>query len=291
MVNHESMTLPARRRALATAVRAARAAGEVMRRNLRSAKIVHLATQHDIKLDLDVRCQKLIERQLLRDFPETGVLGEEGTAGRAETPLRWVVDPIDGTVNFTYGIPHACVSIALQASGAGPARAGADGVPAETLVGVVYDPFCDELWTAIRGQPARLNGHLIRVSDRRRLGEAIITVGFGKYDTVLDQMLPLFTALTHRVRKIRIMGSAALALTYVATGRFDAYLEAGVRLWDIAAGGLVVECAGGRFDRQAVAGDHVYALNANNGALAPVLRRYSRLGLAADAERSRSKSG
>src|SRR5438876_4387165 len=100
--------------ALDRAVHAAKAAGELMRRNFRSTKKINFATQHDIKLELDVRCQKLIERTLRQAYPQIGILGEEGVLGDTQTEHRWVVDPIDGTVNFTYGIPHCCVSIALQ---------------------------------------------------------------------------------------------------------------------------------------------------------------------------------
>ncbi len=264
------MKLTEQKRALTVVVAAARAAGQLMRRNLRSPKTINSTTRHDIKLELDVRCQKLIARRLLAAFPATAVLGEEGVAGDPDSLLRWVVDPIDGTVNFTYGIPHACVSIALQLRHA----ASDDDASFTTMVGVVYDPFCDELWTAIRGQPARLNGRVIRVSNRNQLGEAVISLGFGKEAAVLAGMLPALGALAHRVRKVRIMGAAALALTYVASGRFDAYLEPGLRLWDIAAGGLIVECAGGEFWCRQVTGEHVFEINANNGRLRPQLERH-----------------
>src|SRR5436190_245923 len=145
-------------KALACAVTAAQAAGTLMRSNARSVKKINEATQHDIKLELDVRCQKLIERTLRRSFPSIAVLGEEGTLGNINAEFRWVVDPIDGTVNFTYGIPHCCVSIALQErlgrtfededEGRGRARAQESSVAVhsdlkyQTIVGVVYDPFC-----------------------------------------------------------------------------------------------------------------------------------------------------
>src|SRR6266704_6057141 len=105
------------REALAVAVTAARAAGKMMREHFRSPKKITVATQYDIKLELDLLCQKRIERTLRRAFPKIALLGEEGVAGDPKAEQRWVVDPIDGTVNFTYGIPHACVSIALQVSG------------------------------------------------------------------------------------------------------------------------------------------------------------------------------
>jgi myo-inositol-1(or 4)-monophosphatase len=253
------------RSAAACAVVAAREAGVLLRRNLRLVKRVNEATRHDLKLELDVRCQRLIERRLRSGFPGVALLGEEGTTGSEESAWRWVVDPIDGTVNFAHGIPHACVSIALQER-----QVDADGPAVKrgiyrTVAGVVYDPFLDELWEAVAGAAALLNGRRIRVSQRRRLGEAIVTIGFAKHPSSLQRMLPVFGRLVHRVRKLRIMGSAALGLTYVATGRFDGYVETGLRLWDIAAGALIVECAGGRCDCLPVRGRHRYALAASNG--------------------------
>jgi len=257
--------------AQSAAVRAAHAVGALMRRHLHASKRAHMATQHDIKLELDVRSQALIEKTLRSAFPNVALLGEEGTSGDTSAPYRWIVDPIDGTVNFAYGIPHACVSIALQ----GRAHAAnladyPDGY--DTLVGVVYEPFLGELWTAIRDQPARLNGKIIRVSQRRRLREAVVSIGFTKSRESLEATLPYFNKLVHRVRKIRMMGAAALGLTYVACGRFDAYIEREIRIWDIAAGGLIIECAGGEFWHQALPGEHRYRATASNGLLRRALR-------------------
>ncbi len=265
-----TMNLKEQREALQTAVAAALSAGRLMRQHAHSPKKIHAATRHDIKLELDVRCQKRIERHLLARFPDSGVLGEEGVAGNAASPLRWVVDPIDGTVNFTYGIPHACVSVALETRD--PDSAGGF----QTVVGVVFEPFSGELWTAIRGQPARLNGRPVRVSNRRRLEDTVVSVGFGKDAAALNRMLPMVQRLVHRVRKIRIMGSAALALTYVASGRFDAYAEPRLSLWDIAAGGLIVECAGGTYQTRPVAGEHAYEVVATNGLLHRAFERQLR---------------
>jgi myo-inositol-1(or 4)-monophosphatase len=258
------------------AVKAARAAGALMRRNQYTAKTVNAKTSHDIKLELDVRCQKLIERLLHADFPQIALLGEEGDAGDAGARYRWVVDPIDGTVNFAYGIPHACVSIALQILSPRSGVLGRKATPSstrhpscsyETMVGVVYDPFQEELWTAIRGQPARLNGKVIHASRRSTLREAIVSIGFAKSRSNLECALPYFIWLVRRVRKIRMLGSAALGLTYVATGRLDAYIERGINLWDIAAAGLILECAGGRFWREPIAGKERYRMVASNGLL------------------------
>jgi myo-inositol-1(or 4)-monophosphatase len=251
------------KRALAVAVVAARAAGALMRRNARVPKRINLATQHDIKLELDVRCQRLIERQLRAAFPASSVFGEEECAGDPAATLRWVVDPIDGTVNFTYGIPHACVSIALQER-TRPSRRDQPGEAGfRTVLGVVYDPFCEELWTAAGEGPARLNGRRVRVAMRHRLEEAVVSLGFGKQTAVLQHLLPAFSTLADRVRKLRIMGSAALALTYVASGRFDAFVELGLGWWDIAAGGFIVERAGGEFWRRELAEGHYEVIVTN----------------------------
>ncbi|MGA2751025.1 MAG: inositol monophosphatase family protein [Verrucomicrobiota bacterium] len=255
--------------ALACAIRAARAAGALMLRNRRADKIINEQSRHDIKLELDVRCQKLIQKTLFAAFPNSLVFGEEGAAGPDGAPWRWVVDPIDGTVNFSYGVPHACVSIALQQRVPSPAQW-------VTLLGVVLDPFCDELWSAIRGGPARLNGRPIHVSRRRALADSMVSIGFAKNDASLLENLPVFIALVRRVRKIRMMGAAALGLAYVASGRFDAYIESGISLWDIAAGGLIVQCAGGEFWHRPLDIPNQYRMVASNGLLRGKLERVAR---------------
>jgi myo-inositol-1(or 4)-monophosphatase len=219
-------------KALTSAVKAARAAGKVMRDNWYRPKRVNLADAHDIKLELDVRCQKLIEKILRAAFPEIPLLGEEGDSGDVNSEYRWVVDPIDGTVNYFFGIPHAAVSIALQRH-------------ARTIIGVIYDPFTGELWTVVRGGRTKLNGRVVRASNHSRLGDAVIAMGFSKSKENLEKSLPHLNRLARGAKKIRIMGSAALELAYVASGRLDVYIERTINLWDIAAGGLMVECSGG----------------------------------------------
>ena len=220
---------------LATAVSAARAAGELIRANFGTNLNVTGFEAHDIKLDLDVRAQELITRILLERYPDHALYGEEGIAGNQESEWQWIVDPIDGTVNYFYNIPHFCVSIALRHAG-------------EIQVGVIYDPMRDELWEVERGGTATLNGAPIKVSPRTQLSDAIVSVGMSKTKTTIAQGLPLLAKYVERVRKCRLMGSAALDLAYVACGRLDAYIEQSVNLWDIAAGKLLVEAAGGRIE-------------------------------------------
>ncbi len=230
--------------ALATAVKAARAAGGVMRANWNLPKRVNSAEAHDIKLELDVQCQALIEKILAAAFPQIPVLGEEGDTGDVNAEYRWVIDPIDGTVNYFFGMPHAAVSIALQCH-------------AESVVGVIYDPFTDEIWTTTKGAPTRLNGKIIQVSQRTELNDCIIAMGFSKSRDNLQKSLPHLIRISRQAKKIRILGSAALELAYVASGRLDAYIERTINLWDIAAGSLLVENAGGE----------CYTLPAPNGKL------------------------
>jgi myo-inositol-1(or 4)-monophosphatase len=220
--------------ALTAATKAARAAGQVMHANWHKPKRVNSAEAHDIKLELDVQCQALIEKILATAFPQIPVLGEEGSTGDTSAEYRWVIDPIDGTVNYFFGMPHACVSIALQHR-------------AQSVVGVIYDPFTNEIWTTTKDQPTRLNGKIVRVSNRSRIEDAVIAMGFSKSQDNLDKSMPHLLRLARRAKKIRIMGSAALELVYVASGRLDAYVERTINLWDVAAGMLLLENAGGEF--------------------------------------------
>ena len=218
---------------LETAVAAARAAGNLLRDHFGGELNVNAFAAHDIKLELDEKAQELITQMILQRHQDHAIFGEEGIGGNQESEFQWVVDPLDGTVNYFHGIPHFCVSIALRQT-------------EEILVGVIYDPMREELFTAERGGPALLNGRPMRVSARAQLAEAMVSVGLAKVAQTIDLGLPVMQDLIHRVRKCRMMGSAALDLAYVACGRLDAYIEAGVRLWDVAAGVLMVENAGGR---------------------------------------------
>ena len=253
-----------------TAIKAAQAAGKLMLANWHAPKRVKAVEVHDIKLELDVRCQKLIEKTLRRAFPRIPLLGEEGDSGDVTADYRWVVDPIDGTVNYYFGIPHAAVSIALQAKTdkcqvTGHTKKPGSRLPGlvtphashVTVLGVIYGPFTNELWTTLRGGPTLLNGRPVRVSDCARVEDSVIAMGFSKSRENLRKSLPFLNRISRRARKIRVMGSAALELAYVASGRLDAYVERTINLWDVAAGALLVENAGGEF----------FALPAPNGKL------------------------
>jgi myo-inositol-1(or 4)-monophosphatase len=211
---------------------AARAAGKLLRDQFNRPRQVNAAEAHDIKLQIDVDAQKLITDVLLTRFPGHALYGEEGIVGDQTSAHQWVVDPLDGTVNYFYGIPHFCVSIALR-------------LESEIIVGVIYDPVREEMWRGQKGCPPLLNGKDCHVSDRADLAEAVVSVGLSKTGVTIEAGVPVFQQMVHRARKCRLMGSAALDMAYVACGRFDAYIEQGVSLWDIAAGWLLIETAGG----------------------------------------------
>jgi myo-inositol-1(or 4)-monophosphatase len=219
------------------AITAAQAAGERLRHAFGHELRVTEQFAHDIKIAADKECQDLIYKILLDHFPKTRCIGEEGDSGDLGDPrgeVEWIVDPIDGTMNLAHGIPHFCVSIAAR-----------EATTQRILLGVIYDPMRNELFTAERGTGTYLNGIRQKVSQRTKLSEAVLAVGFAKSQESIDHCLKLYHVYGNAARKLRAMGSAALDLAYVATGRLDAYIEQDINLWDIAAGIVLVEEAGG----------------------------------------------
>ncbi|MDF1659985.1 MAG: inositol monophosphatase family protein [Verrucomicrobiales bacterium] len=218
---------------LELATSAAREAGRLLRDNFESDLEVDEMLSHDIKLALDVKSQELIESRILATFPDHAIYGEEGVAGDQSSDTQWIVDPIDGTVNYFFGIPHFCISIAMREG-------------AELKVGAIYDPMMDEMFAVDFEGPATRNGKPIKPSGRSELSESIVTLGFSKSKESIDAGMKRYRNFAHRVRKTRMMGSAALALAYIACGRLDAYIEEMISIWDIAAGQLMLERGGGK---------------------------------------------
>ncbi len=220
-------------------IKAARAGGNVLLRNLSRLDAIDVVEKDrmDFASDVDRMAEAEIMKELRRAHPDYAILGEEGghqKGNRGPSRYTWVIDPLDGTSNYLHGFPHWCVSIALCE---GP----------DPLHAVVFDPLRNELFTASRGGGAQLNGRRIRVAERKEMPGALLATGFAPRERKrADAQLDCIKSLLVHAEDIRRAGSAALDLAYVAAGRLDGYFEAGLHVWDIAAGALLVREAGGR---------------------------------------------
>lgn len=218
------------------AVEAARAAGEILRRRFEESERPPVENKgvHDFVTAVDREAEACVLMHLRRHFPDHAVMAEEGSPQAARADYRWVVDPLDGTTNFIHRVPVFAVSIGLE---------DREGL----LVGVVHDPIRNETFHAHRGGGAHLNGKPIRCSTPAGSHQALVATGFPFRELKrLDAYLRLFEAFVRCTAGIRRAGSAAIDLAYTACGRYDGFWELGLSRWDIAAGVLLVQEAGGR---------------------------------------------
>lgn len=228
------------RELLALAEATAREAGALLLR-ARAAGASGVETKSsatDMVSDADRASERLIVERLRAARPDDAILGEEGGASAGSSGVRWVIDPLDGTTNYLYGLTHFAVSIAAEVQG--DEEAGG-----EVVAGVVYDPVQDEAFTASLGGGAHVNGRPIAVSGKADLATALVATGFGYDAEVRARQGPVVARVLPLVRDIRRHGAAALDLCNVACGRVDAYYERGLQAWDMAAGALIVREAGG----------------------------------------------
>lgn len=216
------------------AVRAARSAGNVIIRNLGKLDTlaIHTKDRNDFVTEVDRQAEQEIIYILRKAFPGHGILAEESGVQEGND-YQWIIDPLDGTTNFLHGFPQFAVSIAMRHKG-------------RMEHGVIYDPLRQELFTATRGGGAMLNDQRIRVTKRKTLEGSLLGTGFPfKSQQHLDAYLEMFRALFPQTAGIRRAGSAALDLAYVAAGRLDGFWEIGLSIWDMAAGVLLIQEAGG----------------------------------------------
>jgi myo-inositol-1(or 4)-monophosphatase len=223
---------------LATAVEIVLRAGDIQRVGQESGFRVDKKGSIDLVTEIDLECERMCRRVLTERFPGHDILAEElddDSRDRADARFRWVFDPLDGTTNYAHGLPIYCSSLALEIDG-------------RAEVAAIYDPTRKELFTAERGQGAYLNGRALHVSDTTALIDSLLVTGFPYtvHEESGTELVALFGYFLGRARAVRRLGSAALDLCYVAAGRFEAFWEQHLKPWDVAAGALIVEEAGGR---------------------------------------------
>lgn len=223
-------------------------------KNRHRRREIAAAFAHDVKLNLDSECQQKAEAVIRDAYPSHAILGEEGDHGESgDSTYRWIVDPIDGTVNFSHGFSRWCCAIAVQNGD-------------ETVAGCVLGPDVDQLFTATATSEARLNGAPITVSDVRDLGQAMVTTGLDDLRPLGYRRREILARIAESAQKVRIMGCAALDLCGVATGACDGYFEAGIFAWDVEAAGLITRRAGGRAEvLRALPLPHQFSYVASNG--------------------------
>ncbi|MDD5644473.1 MAG: inositol monophosphatase family protein [bacterium] len=240
---------------LETAIRAAREAGKLQMRSFGKKITVDEELRFDTKLALDKESEQVIVDTILSRFPEHSILAEESGRTDNASDYTWIIDPLDGTANFSRNIPQFCTSIALTRKN-------------KTILGVVLDPVRDELYHAEKGKGAFLNGKKIKTRQTSETKDLFVVCGFMKSEETIKKGLLIFNSLITKVKKIRIMGAAALDLCWLAGGRFDIYFEYGIMKWDIAAGRLILEEAGGNIEAVAL-NDNSYNVTATNGKISP----------------------
>jgi len=224
---------------LNTAIKAARSAGQIIARSIDRIDRLEIATKknaNDLVTSVDRASEAEIINIIKKAYPDHGILGEESgvTVGTHINQVVWIIDPLDGTLNFVHGFPQFCVSIGVQIRGV-------------LEHGVVYDPIKDELFAASKGAGAQLNDRRIRVSECKNMSTALIGTGFAykRTEETIDICMGRLTRVLEQCGDIRRAGAAALDLAYVAAGRLDGFYEVGLAPWDVAAGALLVREAGG----------------------------------------------
>lgn len=215
------------------AIRAAMRAGAALKDGFGKPLTIKSKGGEGVVTDRDFISERIIKEEILSTFPGHGILSEESPEEKGSGPFRWVIDPLDGTTNYSHAFPHFSVSIALEERG-------------RVVLGVVLDPLRDELFMAEAGKGARLNGNIIRVSRTEKLNRSLLAIDFPRGMTAKGGgVLKEFASISRKARALRRVGSAALELCYVAAGRLEGYWNPRFHSWDAAAGWLILAEAGG----------------------------------------------
>lgn len=255
---HNSITKKFLDEICATATQAAESAGKILLDNFGRELQIDVAHTHDLKLELDRLCEQIIIKTIKSVFPNHKIITEEGSSSPVtDSEYIWIVDPLDGTMNFYHGIPYYCTCVACYYHGAKTCNSGTDpsdmfGSP---LVGVVYAPSVNELFTGIAGYGATCNGKPTEAAKECKLSESMIAMSFGSDELTKLRMEHICSVLIRRARKIRVFGATGLDIANVACGRISGLIQGCVRIWDFAASRIILEESGGNFETDIISSD------------------------------------
>ncbi len=243
---------------LGVAIEASETAGNIIVKRFRTISSIRYKGKDNPVTDVDLLAEETIVDIISRQFPEHNILSEEVHTVDRGSRYTWVIDPLDGTMNFTMGIPLVAVSVALAL----------DDIP---LLGAIYDPIRKEMFTAVHGKGALLNGKLIAVSKKQRLQDAVVGLDLGYDDAARQRALETAVSIRPQIQTLRVIGSAVLGLCYVACGRFDVYFHPSIYPWDIMAAAVLITEAGGKVTD--LYGEEVTKQTSNIAASNPELHR------------------
>ncbi|MCM8809464.1 MAG: inositol monophosphatase [Candidatus Omnitrophica bacterium] len=231
-------------------IKVVKLAGKYLKENFNKVSKLN-EDRYDIKLLQDIESEKILLNNIKNFFPEDSFLSEETKIPQKNKKNLWIIDPLDGSLNFSRGIPHFCISIAF--------------IGEDEKFGIVYDFFKDELFTGIEGEGAYLNGKRIKVSKTDKIEESVLAIGFMRGKKEILYGLKLFNMFANKVKKIRIMGSASLDFCYLSSGRIDLLIHLNLNRWDYEAGIIILKEAGGKLEIEKY--DKIRIFKATNGKL------------------------
>lgn len=232
-----------------TAVRGAMAAGEILKKNFHERLTIDREYEHDIKLEVDRITESAIIKVIEESFPDHSIISEEAGVKVKSGEYCWIIDPLDGSVNYYYNIPYFCTCIACYKTPSQTVQSIAHGKKinnmGEPFIGTVYSPITGDLYTATSGFGAYRNGVKIAAGNYKKIGDSMAILSAGGSQTVIDTMSPIIKVISEKARKVRIFGATGLDIINIATGNAGIFIQKGTNLWDFAASQVILTEAGG----------------------------------------------
>ncbi len=227
------------------AKRAAVNAGDILKKFYRKRLNVKADLEHDIKLEVDHLCEEKIIKTIRKEFPGHRIISEESGEISGDGQYVWIIDPLDGTVNYFRGLPFFCTSIGVFRLAGNEPLTGSILDRCEPVAGVIYAPVLEELFCTGYDEIARLNGRELSIGPGKSLEDSVISISIGSSEKTVNEISSIIPGLAQRVKKIRSFGSTALDLAYISAGFLDGMLHRNIKIWDIAAGSMILEKSGG----------------------------------------------